>query len=705
MDRSHRGAFALSLALSGCTATVAPPLGWSWRAGDTFLLDQSAREPWHQLGWTAPTTDDPAGFQDANSFRFQTRWRATVVTAGWVPEPEHSLRFLANTDSGWSPISIIRVLPECLEELCDSGNSLDYESYLILQADRDRLVAVYERLGDGERSWVDGDRGVSWSALGTLPLAWAPVPTLPWGMRDEERQWRLEEGSEISSVPEADGIRIEWSIPVAGGAAEALRDEGQAWFRALTLPQRTVERVDFVEEIDAEAVPTGASRTAWEAAVAAEAHGAPMRFFDLTPEPAERPVWAGPVWPVRDGAPILGFQARSTWSVEVNAGAASERALVETAKTASSGEDSLSTNADFLEKYQALYERIRLGYAAVEAELESGAWRRIGASLHHADGAVLPVADLSPFDKLCFARWLAREPDPFEACIWELTHHVDSNSDADHSAGWAAAAVLRSEPVEDVVVGPRGGAVSFSASDQKALWSEAYERTLAVSFGGRWSGEGSDSFDLAPPLFHALLQELAEQRIESLILDLDPTVGVRQLPVARAEWTWVETTPSAMTHLNANTGTVEELRNFVGLSERDATALVGWRHRHGPVAFVSDWTGVVSSGALRKLEQRGAANTSGEERTFSVTATVDFASDLVSGSHVDVAEPERIRRAYRYTLVTDHLGRWVRGAWDNPADHPDFAWVARWSPRSDAHGAWANPFVTVAELERWWGEE
>lgn len=84
---------------------------------------------------------------------------------------------------------------------------------------------------------------------------------------------------------------------------------------------------------------------------------------------------------------------------------------------------------------------------------------------------------------------------------WESSHHFYKGiSWEGHCNGWAASAILRSEPKST----HSGNGISFSVSDIKGLLAEKDYCANVAFFGTRYNGSGNIS-DIAPALFHRTL--------------------------------------------------------------------------------------------------------------------------------------------------------------------------------------------------------
>ncbi len=93
----------------------------------------------------------------------------------------------------------------------------------------------------------------------------------------------------------------------------------------------------------------------------------------------------------------------------------------------------------------------------------------------------------------------SRENNP-QAAAWERSFHAYNGVNwAGHCNGWAASAILRSEP--NVPRSDTASGVTFSVSDQKALLAELDYCVSLAFFGNRNYGAGNNG-DIRPELFH-----------------------------------------------------------------------------------------------------------------------------------------------------------------------------------------------------------
>ena len=201
-------------------------------------------------------------------------------------------------------------------------------------------------------------------------------------------------------------------------------------------------------------------------------------------------------------------------------------------------------------------------------------------------------------------------------CSSDLHHWAPGDGEGSgHGAGWAAAAGRVPEPDAAVTMGRRGRSVTFSTADQKALLAEIFGSVHAVYEGERWTGDGSDSFDLTPAIFHALLQRSNNSQSSQGVVDIDPTSRVRPLPLVSAEVRMEELgVPVENPTLNVNTASVAELQERLDLGSSDAESLVQWRYRHGPFSFLESTRAAGGRSAYRKLLSGAATDNQGEIR-------------------------------------------------------------------------------------------
>jgi len=155
------------------------------------------------------------------------------------------------------------------------------------------------------------------------------------------------------------------------------------------------------------------------------------------------------------------------------------------------------------------------------------------------------------------------------------------------------------------------------------------------------------------------------------------------------------TDPGAASRINVNTASLDELQAISGIGEALGKAIIEHRQWEGPFQSVDDLTKIDGIGAGSLDGMRDQITVDAAQRTFSVSATVQFSTDGVGEAHVDADpnHPDGFPETYGYTLVTDAKGVVVDGTWDDDHNHPDFAWIPYHNPKDAASNNSENPYV------------
>jgi competence ComEA-like helix-hairpin-helix protein len=150
--------------------------------------------------------------------------------------------------------------------------------------------------------------------------------------------------------------------------------------------------------------------------------------------------------------------------------------------------------------------------------------------------------------------------------------------------------------------------------------------------------------------------------------------------------------------MNINTADLDTLMTLSGIAEVKGLAIIDYREANGPFQEVADLENVSGIGPATMSDLEGLITVNPFQRTFSVVADVTLTTDGVDEEHVDSGDPESFGKTYRYILETDSNGVVVGGEWDDDENHPDFAWIPYYNPRTASQGSSENPYLDWGDL-------
>jgi competence ComEA-like helix-hairpin-helix protein len=349
-----------------------------------------------------------------------------------------------------------------------------------------------------------------------------------------------------------------------------------------------------------------------------------------------------------------------------------------------------------LTEMQTFYNAVRSAIDAGRITINNG---RISAAANWNQNTTTPypafdftLNQLSPFDK--FALLQQKEghtygSNPWFIGAWEMLNHWSPNGSSwwGHCNGWAAAAILMTEPraPKPVAFGSTNQwTMDLSVADQKGLLSETNYSTLSNFYGARYNGdEGDDITDLSPKAVIQILRTYIGERGVPLVFDNTAGDEVWNFPAWRYTLTLNETTTggaSAATGLvNINTAGRAELMTLDLINEIRADRIIAYRQQRGPFQTTQSITNVrgIGMGIYNRIKEKITVSASSSPRTFSGTIAVQFATDGVDYAHVDSnpESPQGFQDTWDFTLQASPAGEIISGTWAQNDKHPDFAWV------------------------------
>lgn len=737
--------------LAACEAPGTDPADLSehvtldWSAGETFHVAASQRVANVKttntpselaLGAVEPTTED--WWTDPAVWTFQ------AVELGLVPDTDDELYAYAVDATG--EVGAIDVIRAWLDPVANEGSDLldaDPVVYLVFQASRDRLAAVVSFVDvDGERvetAYDSSDLDHSWGSLSQTMLTDVPTLLAPFTTRFEDAATTLENGDVLTTglvEGDADIVEATYDDVFGGGTIVSRYERGAPWpthTRTATLDARllTTGEVDGLRRTrsaawlqDTEAPDDFDYRAALRSTVDLDASlvlddetmaggWAEAPYAEFTP-------WAGSWWPLSQSALVFGYDGRDTFSDR----------LFDDLKPKQSRRDEIQEELRDLDRtteegkttYDALVTEYRTlsdeivtllvdFYGGIRDDLDGGTLVIADGKLTHDDGWSYDLDELSPFDKFGLAEYLrdANINNPFYLSAWELLNQYNpvGGSWWGKCNGWAASAILANEPVEPVSVTLKGVELTFTTADQKGLLASSFYGVRSSFYGARYNGEDDDIADLHPDAFHRIVDFYIRRQRVPFVFDTTAGDAVWNYPVAGATMVVTETTPEGQASLvNLNTATFDELVELPGIGDALAKAILTHRLYVGPFQAVDDLEDVRGIGPATLAEVTDLVTVEAAERTFDVEATITLEDDGVSEDWVSTqGRSTTFDKIWGYELTTDAKGRVLEGTWDNPKEHPDFAWVPYDNPRTRSTSGSENPFLEYAALLDVLGED
>ena len=350
-------------------------------------------------------------------------------------------------------------------------------------------------------------------------------------------------------------------------------------------------------------------------------------------------------------------------------------------------------------------------YRDVQHDIDAGRLVVQDGELVHMDGWSYEIDELSPMDKYALTAQLtapAGASNPWLASAAEILTSYFPHGDSwwGHCNGWAAAAILTHEPREDRVFRAGEHDITFTTADMKGLLTEAHYSVRAHVYGSRYNSEEDDITDLAPGAFQQVIDFYFRQQQVPVVFDTTADTAVWNYPAYGAELVLDETTdPTALAFTDINTASVDELQTLPNISSRLAKRIVNYREKHGPFQNIEEILEVRGIEDEEFVFIESQITVEPIRRTFAATADVVFTTDGVAPTHIDGDTPEGFTKTWSYELVTTRDGTVVSGEWEDPAEHPDFAWVPYDNPTQPNQYSGENPHLLYSELLSFIGDD
>jgi competence ComEA-like helix-hairpin-helix protein len=723
----------------GCNKAGSDNIQLEWEQGETFHVAAAYK----QAEKMTAEGDFDASLDGASGATFDTEswsddlvWTYQVVETGLVPDTGDELFAFAETATG--DVVSLTVMRTWLDESLNDDEAMlgaDPVVYLVFREDNDRLAGLVSFTNvDGERveaAYRSDELGKAWNALSQSQLTAAPTYLAPFSATWSNSTRMMENGGIVDSVEVEPGVTDTFfDDEVGGGMVAARYEEGQPW-PTWVVSDNMDARLMSPSEVNAkrasmpyllpEAPEDFDYRAALQSAIDIDqaltldeetmAGGWDVEVYEeFTP-------WAGSWWPLSEGALVFGYNSRDTFSDrikdQVDPIKKDMDKLSDEMRDMDDGADKDAKVEEYRAKQSELVTILVDYYNGIRQDLDGG---RItvadGKMSHTEDGWSYDLDELSPMDKMALKMYFDDSMpgnNPFFLSAWEILNSYNPGGGSwwGHCNGWAAAAILTNEPTESMDVQIDGNAVELTTADQKGLLTESHYSTHSRFYGSRYYKEGDDIADLYPKSFHNLINfYIREQRVP-LVFDTTAGDAVWNFPAYGANLTVNETTdPTLASKININTASVEELDTLPGIGPSKGAAVVEYREMVGPFQAIEEIKDVSGIGDATFEDIQPLITIDPFQRTFEVTAAVDFATDGVDETHVDDASgPEGFVNSYSYTLVTDANGLVLDGTWKDENTHPDFAWVPYHNASTESSNSSENPFLPYDVLIDVMGDE
>ena len=707
----------------------------SWTAGQVWLVEASRTfeapktEGGRPLGLEEAAPHEPFGalVEPAPQTLF---WRYEVLGTGMAPTPSSTLFALAQLGAEPGTLAVIRAHLDPTLNAAAPELQLDPVQYLVLREDRDRPAALVVRWTDrGQRitdAWTAGQIDRSRSSIGQSSLGLAPHRLPPWPLIAESGTRLLEHGEPVTVVA-TDTVQVTFVDALDDAPVTQTWVDGAPW-PLLTEDARRSSRL--IDDAEAEAllgeVPgpvTHPDDADWTDAVAdavdldaALAFEQPTAGSTSVELPDDLP-WAGSWWSLANGHLVHGHLG----GPEALASLIEEDAAPLRAAAQNAGSELISlrwndrvgtptwnqAEAEYRGAMEAAQDLIVSFYDTVRDQRDANRIRVEGDDLvgdadwHPEHGAfVIPLAELSPLHKLALMQQEEGNlhgTNPWYAAAWELLNHWEpaGSSWHGHDTGWVASSLLVPEPRSALDVPFGGHGMPLSTADQKGLLADALFHPSSLGWGTRYT-EGDAT--LSPTSVARLLRVQLSERARGLAFDTTAGEQVWNFPAYRYELSTANVVPASSGLILVNLATQAELAASGGISEDQAAAIVAFRRLNGPFQSVAE---LVDAGLLPTPPADLTVSVEGDLISVSATLRVTFATDGVAASHIDtsVNAPQSHIDSWPFTARLTPDGEVFDASWDNPDDHPDFAWL----PLGTTVGPLANPYLDWVELSEYLG--
>ena len=709
-------------------------VGPTWEENQQFVVETTRR--------MAMSAEETIPYVDMDGMEISTDplnetwtdpvyWTYTVTHAGYEPDEGDELRPYFELGGRQSALTVLRAHLDPNHNWGHPMLEADPRVYLVVREDRNRVAAVvtFHTVGDTRvREAFDlSDTDSATNLLSQSDLAAAPTYLPPFPMRDEDATVVMENGNEMHTYSEGDGVtdviftdemdgnlvhqRWETGNPfptetVTPNLEAALLSEGE-----VDLLSQGVPRADLPDPGSEDWDFLDALRDTVDLKAALAITSDDIGSTDAKAVDGYLP-WAGSWWPQSKGDLVFGYDYRATFSDEIKGDIDPictdidnlSDEMRDLRKNSGSSSDEYKTKVDeYKAKQKDLVNKLVEFYGGMLSGLDGGQITVESGQIKKGEEWSYSLDELSPFDKWALYEYLGgnTNPNPFYLPAWELLNHYSPAGGSwwGHCNGWAATAILSNEPRASMTQEVASHSFTFTTADLKGLLTESYYSQQSHFYGERYNGDEQDIADLHPDAFHRIIDFYIADRGVPLVFDTSAGDAVWNYPAYSYEMLIEETTSdTALVLVNLNTADRDTLMDLPEIGESKADKIIDYRLANGPLQTVEEITEIdgIGDGTLDAI--RPLVTVDPLERTFDVLVDLVFTTDAVDEDWVDFDSPEGFTNNYSYKLIADENGLVTRGTWDDENTHPDFAWVPYSNPRYPSNNGSENPYLNFGNL-------
>ena len=657
-------------------------------------------------------------------------WRYQVIHQGLRPSDGDDFYEYAVLGGTESALTVIKASLDPSLNLGGEMLDADPKVYMVIREDRLRMAGIVTFVTSNgirlsEAITVDSDdMNRSFSRLSQSNLSIIPHFIPPFPIRSENVDMTLEDGQLVTFNNASDtGVDVVYENAMDDTLIAETWEDGQPW-ATWSVTDAVESRLLGADELDE---LTGGVPTVWDG----EDDPEDFDFVQLLKTPINlsdtlmvdpllgnnthqvvegyRP-WAGSWWRQSEGALVFGHLSSGETISKTQKEYFSEPAtqvqnlgeeLRNLRKNGQGDSDEYNEKVEeyraaqntFVERLVEFYNAVRQGIDNGQITIEDGAIKAEDDWNATFDGFEVDLDKLSAMDKFALMQQKngsTHGTNPWFTSAWELLNHWSPAGSSwwGHCNGWAAAAILTSEPRQAHTVqfgSTNQYEIELNVGDQKGLLSESYYSQLSSFYGSRYNGDdGDDISDLSPKAVLQILSIYIGDRNVPLVFDTTAGDQVWNFPAWRYTLNLTETTEGGGGEttsglININTAGVAELDTLWGISVVRAERVIQYRETNGPFQTIEEIVDVrgIGWGIFNRIKDQITVNEDTRLREFDGSMVVKFATDGVGYNYVDSDEnnPQGFEKTWDFTLQASPAGEIISSTWDDENEHPDFAWV------------------------------